>query len=259
MFEVRAIIHNSQTQQNQFVLSLLATGVEIMTYKILDLGCRSGSAVAAWQAAGHTVVGVDWEPHGQQLIMDYTKDETWDVIDNVTEPWNYIVKPYDFIWFSPDCSIFSLMNMRWDRNFDDNYNPISEQAIREVEGIKYVLRQIKLRSPSLGWIMENPRALMRKMDFVKDLHRATVTYCQYGDTRQKPTDLFGNIPMLFRPRMCRAGSSCHESARRGSQGGTQGMDDKTAKGLIPYQLSREIMWAAIKSEGKTIPTLGDWI
>ena len=115
-----------------------------MTYKILDLGCRSGAAVAAWQAAGHTVVGVDWEPHGQQIIGDYTKDETWDMIDNVTEFWSHYVRPYDFIWFSPDCSIFSLMNMRWDRTFDDNYNPVSEQAMREVKGIKYVLKQIKL-------------------------------------------------------------------------------------------------------------------
>jgi hypothetical protein len=226
--------------------------------KILDLGCRTGSAVAAWAAHRHTIVGVDWEDHGQQIIGDYTKQETWDIIDNVTPIWQDEIDPYDFIWFSPDCSIFSLMNMRWERNFNENFEPISPRAIKEVEGIKFVLDRIRERAPRLGWIMENPRALMRKMDFVKDLHRATVSYCQYGDDRMKPTDLFGNIPMYFIPKVCRNGRSCHLNGSRGSQSGTQGME-KTEAGIIPYQLSFEIMKAAIVSEGKTIPTLGDFV
>jgi hypothetical protein len=35
--------------------------------------------------------------------------------------------------------------------------------------------------------------------------------------------------------------------------------EKTEAGIIPYQLSFEIMKAAIVSEGKTIPTLGDFV
>lgn len=218
--------------------------------KVLDLGCRTGSAVAAWQVHGHDVIGVDWKFFGQQIIGNWGEESTWYEID--------LYGPYDFIWFSPDCSIFSMANMRWDRNFDTNFNPISERAISEVRDIKFALKNIKMRSPSLGWIMENPRALMRKMDFVKDLHRATVTYCQYGIDRMKPTDLFGNIPMYFRPKFCNHGYSCHTPGPRGSRNGTQGMS-KTEAGLIPYQLSYEIMKAAIQSEGKTIPTLGDYI
>lgn len=56
--------------------------------KVLDLGCRTGSAIAAWQTAGDVVVGVDWEDHGQQIVGDFTKEETWDIIDNVTPIWS---------------------------------------------------------------------------------------------------------------------------------------------------------------------------
>jgi len=227
--------------------------------KVLDLGCRTGSAIAAWQAAGDTVIGVDWENHGQQILGDFTKEETWEVIDEV-ESIGHLgpYEPYDFIWFSPDCSIFSLANMRWEPNIDkDTFEPISERAIREVEGIKFVLRKIKERAPRLGWVMENPRALMRKMDFTQDLHRATVTYCQYGFDRMKPTDLFGQIPASFIPKACRRGSSCHIAAPRGSRDATQGMT-KTEAGLIPFELSNAIRNAAIESNGRFVPTLELW-
>ena len=83
----------------------------VVKVKVLDLGCRTGSAIAAWQAAGDTVVGVDWENHGQQILGDFTLEETWDVIDEV-ESIGHLgpYQPYDFIWFSPDCSIFSMAN-----------------------------------------------------------------------------------------------------------------------------------------------------
>lgn len=229
--------------------------------KVLDLGCRTGSAIAAWQAAGDTVVGVDWENHGQQILGDFTSEETWEIIDEIVSPSYYdgqIPGPYDFIWFSPDCSIFSMANMRWEPNIDkDTFEPISERAIHEVEGIKLVLKKIRERKPRLGWIMENPRALMRKMDFTQDLHRATVTYCQYGFDRMKPTDLFGQIPESFIPKACTRGSSCHIPAPRGSMNSTQGMS-KTEAGMIPFELSKAIRDAAIESNGVFFPTLELW-
>ena len=217
--------------------------------KVLDLGCRTGSAIAAWQQAGDVVVGVDWEDFGQEIIGDFTKEETWEIIDAM---------PYDFIWFSPDCSIFSMANMRWEPNINRDFEPVSERAIREVEGIKFVIEKIKEQSPRLGWVMENPRALMRKMDFVQDLDRVTVSYCQYGDSRMKPTDLFGEIPWLFEPKLCKNGDKCHTPAPRGSLTGTQGMS-KTDAGRIPFALSHEIREAAILSFETRRMTLRDFV
>ena len=229
-----------------------------MTFKVLDLGCRTGSAVAAWQAAGDVVVGVDWENHGQQIIGDFTKEETWEIIDSVTPVWESEVKPYDFIWFSPDCSIFSMANMRWTRNISPDFEPMTDRARREIEGIKFVLERIRERAPRLGWIMENPRSLMRKMDFVKGLERSTVSYCQYGDSRMKPTDLFGKIPVSFNAKLCKAGDPCHTPAPRGSRDGTQGMP-KTEAGKIPYELSLAIRTAAIESNGQSWADLSRWM
>jgi len=214
---------------------------------VLDIGYGTGSATVAFRAHGHRVVGVDWE-HEATICGDWTDENTWAEID--------CHGPYDFVWFSPDCSIFSMANMRWEPNIRDGV-PISERAIREVEGIKLVLHKIERMRPKYGFIMENPRALMRTMDFVKNLHRVTVTYCQYGDTRQKPTDLFGHIPATFRPKECRRGHRCHTPAPRGSRDSTQGMDTKEA-GMIPYGLSLAIYKAIIESQGKTYPTLGDF-
>lgn len=215
--------------------------------KVLDLGYGTGSATIAWKAHGHEVVGVDWHTNAT-ITGDWKEDDTWAEVD--------CLGPYNFVWFSPDCSIFSMANMRWEPNIRDGV-PISERAINEVEGIKYVLNKIQRLRPDYGFIMENPRALMRTMDFVKDLHRVTVSYCSYGDSRMKPTDLFGTIPASFRPKMCFNGASCHTPAPRGSRSGTQGMKKEEA-GKIPYGLSLAIYKAVMESKGKTYPTLRDW-
>lgn len=71
------------------------------------------------------------------------------------------------------------------------------------------------------------------MSFVKDFPRYTVTYCQYGDTRQKPTDIFTNHPNPnFKPP-CKPGSPCHTAAPRGSSTGTQGLKNKKERAMIP--------------------------
>ena len=61
---------------------------------------------------------------------------------------------------------------------------------------------------------------MRKMECMQDLPRYTVTYCQYGDTRMKPTDIWTNHPNpKFKPP-CKNGDKCHVAAPRGSRTGT---------------------------------------
>jgi len=252
--EVRGDFHDIRSSA-AFVLALLE---EAIIMKVLDLGCRTGSAVAAWQAHGDTVIGVDWEDFGQQIIGDFTKEETWEIIDNVTPIWEDDVKDYDFIWFSPDCAIFSVGNFAAGHFCPETYEPLTERAKREVEGIEFVIKKIQERKPRLGWIAENPRSLFRKMPFVKGLDMVTVSYCQYHDTRMKPTDLFGNIPYMFEPKLCKNGDKCHIPAPRGSRSGTQGMD-KTTAGMIPYELSNAIRTAAIRSFETPMVTLRDFI
>lgn len=61
----------------------------------------------------------------------------------------------------------------------------------------------------------------------------TITYCQYGDNRMKPTDIFTNYPdPNFKPP-CHNGDSCHQSAPRGSATGTQGLKGSIERSRIP--------------------------
>lgn len=93
------------------------------------------------------------------------------------------------------------------------------------------------------WFIENPRGGMRKASFMQDIneYRHTITYCQYGDTRMKPTDIWTNHPKPdFKP-MCKNGDPCHEKAPRGSRTGTQGLKGAKERSVIPNELCEHIV------------------
>lgn len=79
------------------------------------------------------------------------------------------------------------------------------------------------------------------MDFMQDIPRYTITYCQYGDKRMKPTDIWTNHPNpQFKP-MCKNGDKCHVPAPRGSKTGTQGLKGSIERSRIPQQLCEHIV------------------
>ena len=79
------------------------------------------------------------------------------------------------------------------------------------------------------------------MSFMRDIPRYTVTYCQYGDMRQKPTDIWTNHPNpRFKP-MCKRGAPCHMAAPRGSKCGTQLIKGAKDRSRIPEQLCQHIV------------------
>lgn len=78
------------------------------------------------------------------------------------------------------------------------------------------------------------------MDWMQFAPRYTVTYCQYGDNRMKPTDIFTNHPdPQFKPP-CKNGDPCHERAPRGAKTGTQGLS-KIDRSRIPDELCEHIV------------------
>lgn len=79
------------------------------------------------------------------------------------------------------------------------------------------------------------------MDFMEGLPRYTVTYCKYGDTRMKPTDIWTNHPNPDFIPPCKNGDPCHEPAPRGSQTGTQGLKNAMLKSIIPQKLCEHIV------------------
>jgi hypothetical protein len=96
------------------------------------------------------------------------------------------------------------------------------------------------------YFIENPRGLMRKMGAVQHLPRYTVSYCQYGDTRMKPTDIWTNLK--FDAKLCKNGATCHEAAPRGSRTGTQGLKNNHERSKIPNLLCKEIIETILQKE-----------
>ena len=79
------------------------------------------------------------------------------------------------------------------------------------------------------------------MSWMRQFDRYTITYCQYGDIRMKPTDIWTNHPNPnFKP-VCRNGDSCHQSAPRGSRTGTQGLKDHVERSRIPDAFCQHIV------------------
>ena len=92
---------------------------------------------------------------------------------------------------------------------------------------------------------------------VPDVHQFTLNdgilthNCQYGDFRQKPTDIWTNHPNPdFKP-MCKRGAPCHMSAPRGSKSGTQLIKGARDRARLPDLLCQHIVDISEEYIGKT--------
>lgn len=156
----------------------------------------------------------------------------------------------DVIWASPPCESFSIASVghHWTKGFE--FKPKTKNAefgIRLLNHTHNLIRQFLVINPKLIWYVENPRGKMRKAPQWKNLDhvRHSVTYCQYGDTRMKPTDIWtNNIKWQPRP-MCKNGMPCHTAAPRGSSTGTQGRSTYLERSKIPPELCDEIVDSSI--------------
>ena len=145
-----------------------------------------------------------------------------------------------------NCTSYSIaaISKHRTKEADGNLAPKSDYAKFCDKVNKHVIEMINefLKiNPNMIYFIENPRGGMRKMNFMKNLPRYTVTYCQYGDNRMKPTDLWTNHPNpRFKP-MCKNGDPCHEPAPRGSKTGTQGLKSAKERSRIPKLLCEHIV------------------
>ena len=162
---------------------------------VFDFFAGTGSSTRAFEDAGDTVITFDnddqFEVTEQVDVFDLTAE---DLIARYGRP--------DFVWASPPCTAFSVASIG--HHWSPGRVPKTEAARMSMELVGHTRRLIEALNSRLGFVIENPRGMLRTLPMLEDLPRKTVTYCQYGDDRMKPTDLWTNLDWVPRP-MCKNG------------------------------------------------------
>lgn len=191
------------------------------------------------------------EIHRIELDKQFEAEEYKDILSIEKE--NDLV---DVAWFSPVCTGFSVavIGRNWDK---ETKQPKTDSARHSLALLDKTIQLIS-QGKYIHWFIENPRGMARvviddifKKHGITNYRRNTVTYCQYGDTRMKPTDIWTNCKSWKPKAPCKNGMPCHVSAPRGSRTGTQGLKGAKERSVIPPELFVEIFTHIEMNELKT--------
>jgi len=207
-------------------------------------GTQSFSKVA--RELGHETFCVDNNPK-------FDNDLTLEIGTTLSNNLHKKIMDADIIWMSPPCTTFSMASGNTHWNADRTPKTKNAELGKALLNYCWGVAEMCIKNNKI-FIIENPRARARW--FLPTDCRKTAWYCQYGDTRAKPTDIWTNLD--WTPKTCHnflknKPKHCHhEAAPRGSKTGTQGLKGNMERSVIPPALFHEI-FNIISQKGKTTP------
>lgn len=213
--------------------------------KILELFSGTEGISNAFRNRGWDAFTIDWdESFPSSWHTDISKITVNDILTRFGIP--------DVIWIGTDCTTYSVAAISKHRKQNKetgNLDPISEYAkfCDDMNwNVRKIVDELQKLNPKLIYFWENPRGGFRKMNFIKDLPRYTITYNKYlmdrpfEERRMKPTDIFTNHPdPKFLPPS-KNGDPDHVAAPRGARTGTQGIKGAKLRSKYPEQLCEHI-------------------
>lgn len=216
--------------------------------KVLELFAGSRSVGKICDRYGWEVFSVDTEPFDkinlQKSVIDLERNDI----------------PFipDIIWGSPVCSAWSKTG--WFHYWNTDIYRSGKTFVAKKEyantSVEMVRKTIEVFSwfPDAYFFMENPEGLLyrhpvinnfSKYGLLKNYKRDLVTYCQYGDTVRKPTQIWNNCKAWIPKPTCSNGDTCHISSPRCTQKGVRSKKDAFERSKVPEQLIIEILNACI--------------
>jgi len=201
---------------------------------LLELFAGSRSIGKVGEKLGFNVFSIDWKEYNSiDLVIDIGNLKKEDV-------------PFipDVVWASPDCTTYSIVACSTHRI--NSIEPKTDYAKKcdqvNKHFIDLIKKWLKVNS-NMVFFIENPRGILRKMPFMQKFKRHTIWYCQYGDDRAKPTDIWTNSKdWIPRPECKNKNPNCHHKpAPRGSKTRMQGRKSSYERSIIPEELCLEIL------------------
>lgn len=123
------------------------------------------------------------------------------------------LKPGDVVWAhaSPPCTEFSKAKTTAPRDL-----PLADKLVKKSLRIIKYCEKLVPRGVRFFWTIENPVGLMRTRVYMQKLKRYlhTTSYCKWGKSFRKDTDIWTNVPALELP-VCRKGTYCKQKAKMG--------------------------------------------
>ena len=160
------------------------------------------------------------------------------------------------IWGSPVCSAWSKTG--WFHYWDTKIYKLTKKFIAKksfaYESVEMVRKTIEIFSwfPKAFFYMENPQGMLAFHPVIQyfkvynlPVVKRLVTYCQYGHTVRKPTEIWTNNFEWKQRKPCSNGDTCHLKSPRCTQSGIMTLKNSFERSKIPDELCDEIISSSL--------------